>query len=74
MGEKFYVDKKRCISCGKCVKECGKHIRIQENNCVEIGNYECSGCLHCYSICPQNAIVVQNSNLAPKPAKIPNWI
>lgn len=52
----FYIDEKFCVSCGKCVKECGRHVQIQNCAHIEPDNPECSGCLHCYTICPQNAI------------------
>lgn len=58
----FYIDQKSCVSCGQCVKECGMHVQIQNFSHVEPSNPECSHCLHCYTICPQNAIKLKNAD------------
>ncbi len=56
MSIEFYIDHESCISCGKCIKECGMHVQIQNCSHVEPDNPECSRCLHCYTVCPDNAI------------------
>lgn len=57
----FYIDHKLCGSCGKCVKECGRHVQIQNCSHVEPDNPECSNCLHCYTVCPNNAIKLKTN-------------
>ncbi|MBL8028923.1 MAG: nitroreductase family protein [Fibrobacteres bacterium] len=65
MSSFFSVDHDLCISCGKCIKECGGHVKIQNSIHVEPGNSECSGCLHCYTVCPKGAIKLNNPLKAP---------
>lgn len=61
----FKIDADLCSSCGKCVKECTRHIRIQDGEHVDPNNSECSRCFHCYTICPNNAIKVKDSDEIP---------
>lgn len=56
MSKNFVIDPKLCTLCGKCACECGQHIRIQNGNHVDPDNPNCGNCLHCYTVCPQNAI------------------
>ena len=74
MNTRFYIDEELCVSCGICVKECGRHVQIQNCSHVEPDHPgcmasseakrndqpECSSCLHCYTVCPKNAIKLKN--------------
>ena len=45
------IDKKKCIDCGKCAKECinqAMHSKVNKNKCFK--------CFHCISVCPKGAI------------------
>ncbi len=67
MSEKFYLDEKLCVSCGKCVEECGHHVQIQSSKHIDPNNPKCSKCFHCYTICPQNAIKLKKNSENNKP-------
>jgi nitroreductase/NAD-dependent dihydropyrimidine dehydrogenase PreA subunit len=60
MSINFSIDHKLCISCGKCVKECGRHVGINDSKHVDPDDPKCSSCLHCYTVCPQNAIKLKD--------------
>lgn len=62
MNSKMTIDQDLCISCGRCVKECGNHIKIQNGNHVDHDNPKCSKCFHCYTVCPKNAIKLDNDD------------
>ena len=53
--QKGYVISKKCIGCGKCLKNCpqrcieqGKLYHIQQNHCLHCGN--------CFAVCPVKAV------------------
>ncbi len=43
------LDEDKCISCGKCVEQCGMDIR-------HVGDHECIHCGKCIDVCPTKAI------------------
>lgn len=51
----FSVDMNKCISCGKCVKECPLN-NITLNNKTPEWNGNCTHCMACITICPTEAI------------------
>lgn len=54
---KFKVDPDKCVSCGLCVQDClFSVLEMQNGNPVFEQAKKCIGCLHCYAICPQGAI------------------
>lgn len=61
MSNGFTIDRELCVSCGKCVEECGHHVQIQGGGHVDPFNPLCSDCFHCYTVCPKNAIKPKNA-------------
>ena len=56
------IDYSACNDCGICTEECPNHKTKDGHSCVD-HNYEyCDRCLHCYAVCPQNAISVNGIN------------
>jgi len=58
-------DKKKCIRCNKCIKECS----MKANKFNAVGDYEifwhnCKMCMHCMLACPTKAIQIQNRNFS----------
>lgn len=51
-----FVDETLCRSCGECVRECVRHVDIQNGNHVDHAHPQCTRCLHCYAVCPAGAI------------------
>lgn len=50
------VNKKKCIGCGICVKDCfPKDIEMIEGK-AQINNVTCFKCGHCIAVCPKDAI------------------
>lgn len=49
------VDKKKCIKCGLCTKNCRMNVEILK----DINSMECIRCKDCINICPVNAISVK---------------
>lgn len=56
MNRNFIIDEKLCNSCGLCIKECNKHVRISQQNHVDPENPKCIRCYHCIAVCPRGAI------------------
>ncbi len=53
--KKFTVDKEKCVSCGKCTKECPlNNISMADKKPVWNGN--CTHCMACITCCPTEAI------------------
>lgn len=74
----FYVDKSKCIGCGKCVNVCsGMVLSIKDSYPVmkplhRFGWHGCWRCQHCLAVCPQGAISIFNKrpeNSSPAPDK-----
>ena len=52
------IDKEKCISCGRCVKDCiSGNIEIVSTK-ASIKRDTCLLCGHCIAICPQNAVAM----------------
>lgn len=63
----FYVDNKKCISCGNCIKVCpGQLLNFNEEKKIKMKEINCFGwdgcwkCQHCLAVCPVGAISVLN--------------
>ena len=54
-GTCFKVDYKKCIKCGKCIKECSQNNITIENGKYKFG-HKCVLCMGCSFNCPANAI------------------
>ncbi len=52
------IDYSRCTDCGICAAECVHHQRKHPRSHVDHAYEFCDGCLHCYGICPNNAISI----------------
>lgn len=62
LGKFFRVDRKKCVSCGMCVKLCPfGNITMDKNGRVKFGN-KCMGCTACSFHCPHNAINIGAMN------------
>jgi len=53
----FKLDINLCDKCNKCVDYCP--IGLQLDEIAQGGGERCIGCLYCYSVCPQNAIILE---------------
>lgn len=55
-----YIDAKRCIGCGTCVRACpeGDVLGIVGGTAVVVNGLRCVGHAHCMEVCPVNAIEV----------------
>ena len=54
-----FIDKEKCVSCGKCVKICAEseyHALNFEEEKVKLNKEICAGCSLCSHICPKEAI------------------
>ena len=59
MEKKVIIDKRKCIGCGLCVKDCvGFDIVLEDDKAVAYGK-SCIKCGHCEAICPQNAVMLE---------------
>lgn len=57
------VNAKKCIGCGKCVKDCFPRDIEMVHGKANIKNVTCIKCGHCIAICPKNAISTDESNM-----------
>ncbi len=51
------IDEAKCISCGKCEKNCSFDAIYKEKNFYKINGNRCDECGNCYTICPSKAII-----------------
>jgi len=60
------VNRKKCIGCGTCIKNCpGKAISLNENQKAVINPDKCIGCGECILLCPVTAIQIQWNEAIP---------
>ena len=52
------VDDLKCLSFGDRINEGHRHLPIFKDDGMSDEGLECIGCLHCYTVCPQGAILV----------------
>lgn len=52
----FTVNKKKCVGCGKCVKDCFTNDIVMVDKKAKIKNEACIKCGHCIAICPEDAV------------------
>jgi len=52
----FTVNKKKCVGCGKCARDCFVNDIVMEEKKAFIKNEACIKCGHCVAICPENAV------------------
>lgn len=58
------IDKKTCIGCGKCVRDCFPGaLTLDDSNPVLEFPDRCLGCGHCIAICPKNAVSDDSLNM-----------
>ncbi len=60
MKHSVQIDKSRCIACGTCRRECHQHLPVYRGAHPPSNSVDCIGCLHCYAVCPENAITVND--------------
>jgi flavodoxin/ferredoxin len=53
----FYLNKRKCIKCGICIKGCPVHNLNRSSEGFPHWNRSCIMCLSCESHCPENAIL-----------------
>ncbi|MCI6005734.1 MAG: 4Fe-4S binding protein [Blautia sp.] len=53
------VDKRRCVACGACMKECARNaIEIWKGCYAIIDKNLCVGCGKCAAVCPAGSISI----------------
>lgn len=58
------IDKKLCIGCGRCQRDCFPGAITMENGTPELTYPErCLGCGHCIAVCPKGAICDNELNM-----------
>jgi len=54
----FKVDEKRCVGCGRCVKQCPDgNLEMKDGKARFLRGNNCLRCMRCISICPVDAIL-----------------
>ncbi len=61
------LEKKSCISCGRCVDTCKMDIR-------HVGDAECISCGECIPVCPTHAISWKGGSIILPPSEIENGV
>ena len=54
-----YIDKEKCVSCGKCAKICSEseyNALCFDKDCLHLNKESCAGCSLCSHVCPKEAI------------------
>ncbi|NEZ46700.1 (4Fe-4S)-binding protein [Clostridium niameyense] len=59
-GKKAFINKEKCIKCGKCESIC----RFNAIENLKIDDFACEGCGTCTLICPTNAITLEDEKAA----------
>jgi nitroreductase/NAD-dependent dihydropyrimidine dehydrogenase PreA subunit len=59
----FTVNKKKCVGCGKCVRDCFVNDIVLEEKKAFIKNEACIKCGHCVAICPENAVATDEYDM-----------
>lgn len=49
-------DTEKCVSCGKCKKQCPMGVDITDNSRKRVNGTECILCMECVDSCPKNAL------------------
>jgi len=57
--EKAFIDKKKCIGCGKCIGVCNFRAIEKRNDEFKVNPFLCEGCEACKLVCPVNAIKIK---------------
>ncbi|MDR2945238.1 MAG: DUF362 domain-containing protein [Candidatus Adiutrix sp.] len=60
------VTSKKCVGCGRCVKQCAHQAIDMAKKKAHIDPAKCVGCANCIPICPQEAIAVSWNGDAPR--------
>lgn len=60
------VDYSMCTECGTCLEECPNHKKKNGHSHVDHEFEHCDRCLHCYAVCPANAISVNSFGQVPE--------
>lgn len=50
------VDKKKCVSCGRCKKICPMDVNVTDNSRKRLNGTECILCFRCIDECPKKAL------------------
>ena len=62
-GAKAFIDRDKCIQCGKCAESCRfKAIRISESGTYQVAPEACEGCGLCELVCPADAVEMRPGN------------
>lgn len=56
------IDSKKCLGCGRCVKDCVANNIVMENG-TALAKKSCFLCGHCVAVCPVNAVFVPEYNM-----------
>lgn len=59
----FFVDRKTCIACQQCIKDCPARVISLEAGKAEIHNQGCIKCGHCIAICPVKAVATDDYDM-----------
>lgn len=57
--EKAVIDSKKCISCGKCMKNCRFDAIKKYGDVYHVSEYACEGCGVCAYVCPAEAVAME---------------